>query len=133
MPWVGCLVLEVAQEVVFRVLLHDLQNLKDVLSTWKACYNAGLREYSGQVVSFWVHTVADDREYVVGGKAGSQKLRSAFLVRRGLLSRSRDLIQARPNEEDNVTAAVAIRVKLEVVRPTLTISTLSCCCCQFSR
>jgi hypothetical protein len=127
------LVLEEVQEVVFQALLHDLQNLKDVSSTWKACYNAGLREYSAQVVSFWVHKVADDREYVVDEKAGSQKLRNAFLVRRELRSRSQDLIQARQNEEDNVKAEVAIRVKPEEVHPTLTISTLSCYCCQFSR
>lgn len=118
MPWVGCLVLVEAQEVTFQALLRDLQIPRDVLSRWKACYNAEPQGCNGQAVNSWARKVADDREYVVGGKAGSQRLRNAFLVKRALRSRSPGPIQARRNEEGNVMAAVAIREEQEVGHPT---------------
>jgi hypothetical protein len=132
-PWVGCLVVEEAREVTFQALLHDRQSLKDVLSRWKACYNAELRGCNGPVVNFWVRRVADDRGYVVDGKAGSQKRPNAFVVRRGLRSQSRDLIQGRPNEEENATAEVAIHEERAAGHLAWMIWTWSCCCCQFLR
>jgi hypothetical protein len=102
---------EEAQEVASQALLRDLQNLKDALSRWKACYNAGLRGCSGQVGSFLVHRVAGDLGYVADGKVGIQKRLNAFVVRRGQLSRSQGLIQGRLNEEENATAEVAIHAE----------------------